>query len=78
MLITSNPGEDGGWGTGNGERGTGNREKKIVKEFQDLAIPQGTYKSNFQRQLAQMIVKRNQVNLLIFDADNEEIKQWIN
>lgn len=43
-----------------------------------LAIPQGTYKSNFQRQLAQMIVKRNQVNLLVFDADNEEIKQWIN
>lgn len=43
-----------------------------------LAIAQGIYKSNFQRKLAQMIIKRNQVNLLIFDAENEEISQWIN
>lgn len=43
-----------------------------------LAITQGVYESNFQRQLAQMITRRNQVNLLIFDPENEVIKQWIN
>jgi hypothetical protein len=42
-----------------------------------LAITQGTYKSYFQRQLAQMIINRNQVKLLIVEAENEEIVQWI-
>ncbi|NEP46279.1 MAG: XisH protein [Okeania sp. SIO2H7] len=42
-----------------------------------LAISKGTYKSNFQRKLAQMIVRRNQVNLLVFDAEYEVIEQWI-
>ncbi|MEQ9668213.1 XisH family protein [Coleofasciculus sp. G2-EDA-02] len=42
-----------------------------------LAITQGTYKSYFQRQLAQMIINRNQVKLLIVDAENEVIVQWI-
>ncbi len=42
-----------------------------------LAIPQGTYKSYFQRQLTQMIIKRNKVKLLIFDTDSEVIVQWI-
>jgi hypothetical protein len=42
-----------------------------------LAITQGTYKSYFQRQLAQMIINRNQVKLLIVDAKNEVIVEWI-
>lgn len=42
-----------------------------------LAITQGTYKSYFQRQLTQMIIKRNQVKLLIVDAESEVIVQWI-
>ena len=43
-----------------------------------LAITYGTYKSYFQRQLTQMIINRNQVNLLIVDAESEVIMQWIN
>lgn len=43
-----------------------------------LAIAKGTYQSNFQRKLAQMIVDRNQVNLLIVDIEHEVIEQWIN
>ncbi|BDA68358.1 fdxN element excision controlling factor XisH-like protein [Calothrix sp. PCC 7716] len=42
-----------------------------------LAITQGTYKSNFQSKLAQMIINRNQVKLLIVDAESEVIVQWI-
>lgn len=42
-----------------------------------LAITQRTYKSYFQRQLAQMIINRNQVKLLIVDAENEVIVEWI-
>jgi XisH protein len=42
-----------------------------------LAITQGTYKSDFQRKLAQMIINRNQVKLLIVDAESEVIVQWI-
>lgn len=42
-----------------------------------LAITQGTYKSYFQRRLAQMIINRNQVKLLIVDAESEVIVQWI-
>lgn len=42
-----------------------------------LAVNQGTYKSYFQRKLAQMVVRRNRVNLLVFSAENEVIEQWI-
>ncbi len=42
-----------------------------------LAITQGIYKSYFQRQLPQMIINRNQVKLLIVDAENEVIVEWI-
>lgn len=42
-----------------------------------LAITKGIYKSYFQRKLAMMIIKRNQVNLLIIDSENEVIQQWI-
>jgi hypothetical protein len=42
-----------------------------------LAITQGTYKSYFQRPLTQMIINRNQVKLLVVDAESEVIVQWI-
>ncbi|GAA6615191.1 element excision factor XisH family protein [Scytonema sp. NUACC26] len=42
-----------------------------------LAITQGTYKSDFQRKLAQKIINLNQVKLLIIDAESEVIVQWI-
>lgn len=42
-----------------------------------LAITQAIYISYFQRPLAQMIVNRNQVQLLIIDAEAEVIVQWI-
>lgn len=40
-----------------------------------LAVAGGTYKSNFQRKLVQMIVRRNQP--IVFDPTNQVIKQWI-
>jgi hypothetical protein len=42
-----------------------------------LAITNGIYQGSFQRQLAQMIVKRNQVKLLVIDSEIEEIIKWI-
>jgi hypothetical protein len=42
-----------------------------------LAITAGVYKSSFQRKLAQMIIERNQVNLLVIDSENEVVEQWI-
>lgn len=43
-----------------------------------LAITKGTYKNYFRHQLTQMIINRNQVNLLVVDSENEVISQWIN
>lgn len=43
-----------------------------------LAVSSGVYQSNFQRKLPQMLLKRNQVKLLIFDANTEVVEQWIN
>ncbi|MFB2980724.1 element excision factor XisH family protein [Microseira sp. BLCC-F43] len=42
-----------------------------------LAITKAVYKNNFQIKLAQTILKRNQVNLLIIEPENEAIEQWI-
>jgi XisH protein len=42
-----------------------------------MAITKGVHNGNFQRKLAQMIIERNQVNLLIIDAESEVIEQWI-
>ncbi|MGB5896714.1 MAG: XisH family protein, partial [Geitlerinemataceae cyanobacterium] len=38
-----------------------------------LAITTGIYKSHFKRKLAQMIVNRHQVNLLVVDSESEAI-----
>ncbi|MGB0562450.1 MAG: XisH family protein [Spirulinaceae cyanobacterium] len=43
-----------------------------------LAIAQGVYTSKFQRKLAQLIIQRNNVNLMVFDSEAEAIAQWIN
>jgi XisH protein len=42
-----------------------------------LAVTQATYQGKFQRQLAKMIVNRNQVKVLVVDAVEEEVTQWI-
>jgi hypothetical protein len=42
-----------------------------------LAVTQATYRGKFQRQLAKMIVNRNQVKVLVVDAIEEEVTQWI-
>lgn len=42
-----------------------------------LAISSGVYETNFQRRLSQMLIKRNQVKLMIFNANTEVIEQWI-
>lgn len=42
-----------------------------------LAVSKGVYEGGFQKKLAQMLLKRNQVNLLVFDANTEVIEQWI-
>jgi XisH protein len=43
-----------------------------------LAIPADLYHNNFQTPLAQLMLQRTQVNLLIFDPVQEVIQQWIN
>lgn len=43
-----------------------------------LAIPADLYRNNFQTPLAQLMLKRTQVNLVIFDPVREVIQQWIN
>ncbi|NEO15001.1 MULTISPECIES: XisH family protein [unclassified Moorena] len=42
-----------------------------------LAITKGTYKNYFKRQLTQMIINRNQVNVLVVDSESEVIEEWI-
>ncbi|MEM7579858.1 MAG: element excision factor XisH family protein [Cyanobacteria bacterium P01_A01_bin.80] len=42
-----------------------------------MAITKGTFKSYFQQNLAQMIINRNQVHLLVVDSESEMIEQWI-
>lgn len=42
-----------------------------------LAIPARTYNTGFQKKLAQLIVQSNQVNLLVFNPEQEVIEKWI-
>lgn len=42
-----------------------------------LAVTSGVYENNFQKNLAQLILKRNQVKLIIVDSTTEVIKKWI-
>ncbi|NJK65899.1 MAG: hypothetical protein HC941_04625 [Microcoleus sp. SU_5_3] len=43
-----------------------------------LAIPANLYDNNFQTPLAQLMIQKNQVNLLVFDPIQEVIERWIN
>lgn len=43
-----------------------------------LAIKESTYKNFFQRDSIQEIVKINQLLLLVFDIEKEEVLQWLN
>ncbi|NJS41152.1 XisH protein [Candidatus Gracilibacteria bacterium] len=43
-----------------------------------LAIPANLYDNKFQTPLAQLMIQKNQVNLLVFDPIQEVIERWIN
>ncbi len=43
-----------------------------------LAIPVGVYEKEFGDEMVQTIISDQQILLLIFDPDREEIVQWIN
>lgn len=43
-----------------------------------LAISEKVYEGKFQSPLAQLIIEENQVNLLVFAADQEVVSAWIN
>lgn len=42
-----------------------------------LGISQAVYLKHFQKPIFQLVIKRNQINLIIFDPENEVILQWI-
>ena len=42
-----------------------------------LAIRHAVYLDFFQEKIARIAIEKNQLNLLIFDAEGEEIVQWI-
>lgn len=43
-----------------------------------LAISNNTYKNIFQQDIAQLILKKRKLPLIIVDLESEEITQWIN
>ena len=43
-----------------------------------LAISTNTYKNIFQQDIAQLILKKRKLPLIIVDVESEEITQWIN
>jgi len=43
-----------------------------------LAISQSVYLKHFQKPIFKLAIKRNKINLIIFDSQNEDILQWIN
>ncbi|PSF36774.1 fatty-acid oxidation protein subunit alpha [Aphanothece hegewaldii CCALA 016] len=42
-----------------------------------LAIPLNIYKRFFQNSFIQTVIKRNQIPLLVYDIEKQEIAQWI-
>jgi hypothetical protein len=42
-----------------------------------LAVPNDIYQSFFQMSFTQLAVQRYQINLIIYDPQNEEILEWI-
>lgn len=43
----------------------------------DLAIASSVYEKRFQSPLAQLMIQRGQVNLMVFDSNQEVVVQWI-
>jgi len=43
-----------------------------------LAISQAVYVKHFKKQIFQLVIQRNKINLLIFEPMRELIIQWIN
>lgn len=52
--------------------------KKEPERILYLAIPNFSYQSFFDLEFTQLIVRENQLKLIIFDTDKEVIIQWIN
>jgi hypothetical protein len=56
---------------------------RIALEFDDperilyLAIPLGIHKKFFKYSFIQTVIERNQIPLLVYDTEKEEISQWI-
>jgi len=42
-----------------------------------LAIPLDVYKRFFKYSFIQTVIQRNQISLLVYDTEKEEISQWI-
>ena len=42
-----------------------------------LAIPLFTYQTFFQRRMIQVSVRRNELRLIVYDPDQQQITQWI-
>ena len=42
-----------------------------------LAIPLFTYQTFFQRRMIQVSVRRNELRLIVYDPNQQEITQWI-
>lgn len=42
-----------------------------------LAVSQAIYLKHFQKPIFQMAVRRNKINLRVFDLDRETVLQWI-
>ena len=43
-----------------------------------LAVPLEIYYSFFQRPLAQRVIQKHQINLIVYDPNSEEIIKWTN
>lgn len=56
---------------------------RIALEYDDpertlyLAVPLDIYKRFFTYSFIQMVIERNQIPLLVYDTEKEEISQWI-
>jgi hypothetical protein len=47
-------------------------ERKLI-----LAVPITAYETFFQRQFVKRIIEIKQISLLVYNADNQTITQWI-
>lgn len=43
-----------------------------------LAVPVDIYNSFFQTRFAQMVIKKSQIRLIVFNVQREVIEEWIN